>query len=109
MSSLSTHVLDTGRALPAAGIAVSVTALAGPDAPPPHTLITDENGRIGAVLTDAAPGTYRLSYDLDLLYSPDGRSLYPRIEIEVRLEPDCHHHVVLTLAPGGYFVACVPG
>lgn len=108
MSSLSTHVLDSGRGIPAAGIAVTITVL-GNAAAAQRTLTTDEGGRIGALLTDAVPGRYRLSYDLGPLGSPDHPSLYPWVEIEVEIDPDRHHHVVLTLSPGGYFVACVPG
>ncbi len=107
MSSLSTHVLDSGRGIPASGIAVTVSALG--DAAAQRTLITDESGRISALLTDADPGRYRLAYDLGPLGSPDHPSLYPWVEIEVEIDPDRHHHVVLTLSPGGYFVACVPG
>lgn len=108
MSSLSTHVLDTSRGAPAVGVTVALTALAG-SAAAPCTLTTDANGRIAALLVQGAPGGYRLTYDLRrYVQVQDAPSFYPLVEIEVILEPDRHHHVVLTLSPYGYFVACVP-
>lgn len=109
MSSLSTHILDTARGVPAQGVRVTLAALdRDPDATP-HLFTTDENGRIGALPTGGAPGRYRLSYEVGAyLGTEEGRGLYPRIELEVVLDPGRHHHVVLTLSPQGYFVACVP-
>lgn len=108
-SSLSTHVLDTSRGVAAAGIGVTLCALDADLKVPPRTFTTDPNGRIGELLIGGAPGRYKLSYDLGT-YPPgrEGQGLYPLIELSLVLDPDRHHHVVLTLSPGGYFVACVP-
>ena len=109
MSSLSTHVLDTSRGTPAVGIRVSLAALGGSAAAEARTFTTDANGRIGLLLSNAEPGRYRLSYDLDgYLRADEERNFYPLIEVDVSVDPERHHHVVLTLSPFGYFVACVP-
>lgn len=109
MSSLSTHVLDTSRGTPAVGIQVSLAALEGSTVAEARTFTTDASGRIGALLPHAEPGRYRLSYDLDgYLRTDEERSFYPLIEVDISIDPERHHHVVLTLSPFGYFVACVP-
>lgn len=105
MSSLSTHVLDISLGTPAAGIPVTLTAIEGERPTPLGTSRTDESGRIAALLPEGRSGEYRLTYHLD--GHPRGEGLYPLIEIDVVLDPERHHHVVLTLSPYGYFVACV--
>lgn len=108
-SSLSTHVLDTSRGSPAAGIGVTLSALDADPQVSPRTFTTDPNGRIGELLIGGVPGRYQLAYDLGTyLPAKEGQGLYPLIEISLVLDPDRHHHVVLTLSQGGYFVACVP-
>jgi 5-hydroxyisourate hydrolase len=116
MSSLSTHVLDTTKGAPAAEIRVTLCALkdGGADgsadgSAAPRSCTTDGNGRIAELLSAASPGRYRLTYELGAyLFATDRRGLYPLIELEVELVPERHHHVVVTLSPYGYFVACVP-
>ena len=109
MSSLSTHILDTSRGTPAAGIRVALAALDSDPAAPPRSFTTDAGGRIADLLRSGAPGRYRLSYDLGAYRcAEEDPGFYPLIELELVLDPDRHHHVVLTLSPYGYFVACVP-
>jgi len=85
-ATLSTHVLDTERGRPAAGVRVELYAgkklVAGAE--------TDADGRIGA-LAEVDPGAYRL------VFHPPS-PFFRRVELEVALE-DGHYHVPLLLAP----------
>jgi hydroxyisourate hydrolase len=63
---ISTHVLDTTRGEPAAGVAVSIWRLEGTQkAEPQGTRETDADGRIGDLLDGPlAAGVYRLTFDV---------------------------------------------
>jgi 5-hydroxyisourate hydrolase len=82
---LSTHVLDTERGRPAAGVRVELfrgDELVGSGE-------TDDDGRI-ARLADAGPGTYRL------VFHP-ASPFFRRVELELELD-DRHHHVPLLVS-----------
>jgi 5-hydroxyisourate hydrolase len=85
-ASLSTHVLDTGRGAPAAGVSVELNrgdeALARGE--------TDADGRL-RVADDLEPGRYRL------VFHPPS-PFFRRVELEVELE-DGHYHVPLLVSP----------
>jgi 5-hydroxyisourate hydrolase len=84
---ISTHVLDTGRGVPAQGVRVELfrgEELVGSGE-------TDRDGRIRQ-LADAAPGTYRL------VFHPDS-PFFSRIEVEVEIEAGRDYHVPLLLSP----------
>ncbi|MFN2470616.1 MAG: hydroxyisourate hydrolase [Gaiellaceae bacterium] len=87
MTSLSTHVLDTGLGRPAAGVRVELyragELLAGGD--------TDADGRIHALARDLDPGVYVL------VFRPPS-PFFRRVELEVQLG-DGHHHVPLLVSP----------
>ena len=86
MTSLSTHVLDTGAGRPAAG--VRVTLHRGDE--PVTEAETDADGR--ARLGDALePGAYRLAF-----HPPS--PFFRRIELELELGHG-HHHVPLLVSP----------
>jgi 5-hydroxyisourate hydrolase len=84
--SLSTHVLDTERGRPAAGVRVEVYR--GAERLAEHT--TDDDGRIG----DLAPGLERGVYRL--VFHPTS-PFFRRIELEVELG-DGHTHVPLLVS-----------
>ena len=84
---ISTHVLDTGKGVPAAGIRVQL--FRGDELVVEGR--TDEDGRVRE-LADVAPGTYRLVFHVD---SP----FFKRVEVEIELEPGRDHHVPLLLSP----------
>jgi 5-hydroxyisourate hydrolase len=79
---LSTHVLDTERGLPAAGVRVELwrdDELVG-------AADTDDDGRIRE-LADAPPGAYRI------VFHPPS-PFFRRVELDVELG-EGHHHVPL--------------
>ena len=84
---ISTHVLDTGRGVPASGVRVELfdgDKLVGSGE-------TDNDGRIRQ-LADAAPGTYRL------VFHP-ASPFFHRVEVEVVIEAGRDYHVPLLLSP----------
>jgi len=86
---ISTHVLDTERGRPAAGVRVELYA---PDGTLAGDGVTDSNGRI-TELGEGAAGTYRL------VFHPPS-PFFTRVELEVRLD-DGHYHVPLLISSYG--------
>ena len=104
--SLSTHVLDTSRGLPAAGIQVTLQRLEGT-----WVLVgdgtTDADGRIRPILPASValqPGTYRLTFALQAYFEGHGvTAFYPEAAITfVVRDASQHYHVPLLLNPFGY-------
>lgn len=107
MSGITTHVLDTARGRPAAGVPVTLEAkteggwhLVGRGA-------TDADGR----LRDLAPsdfvlseGQYRLTFDADVYFKATGADgFYTEVVVSfVVRDTASHYHVPLLLSPYGY-------
>jgi 5-hydroxyisourate hydrolase len=83
---VSTHVLDTERGRPAAGVRVE---LFDADGDLVGEGVTDADGRI-AELGDAVAGTYRI------VFHP-ATPFFKRVELEVELG-EGHHHVPLLIS-----------
>ncbi len=98
---LSTHVLDTARGLPAAGIPVRL--LRGEGASPAAEAVTDADGR-ARLLTDGEleAAVYELRFHVADYLGPDPAFL-DVVPVRFRvLDPGRHHHVPLLLAPWAY-------
>ena len=111
MGRLSTHVLDTARGRPAAGIPVTLHRLApGGERVPVAEAVTNGDGRTDAPLMagDAfAPGTYELTFAVGpYLASFDPGGPPPFLDIvPLRFtvaEADGHYHVPLLVSPWSY-------
>ena len=108
MATITTHVLDTARGTPAAGISVHLTRAEdkGIDAGIEVGMgITDADGRCRSLTPDSvAAGTYRLSFDVGAYFANQGiESFYPRVEVFFHVKnQEQHFHVPLLLAPFGY-------
>ncbi len=110
MGRLTTHVLDTARGRPAAGLALTLAALA----PARRVLVeatTNADGRLDAPLLagDAfRPGRYELVFQAAAYHRAVGLPLAdpPFLdEVVVRFaiaEADAHYHVPLLLSPWSY-------
>ena len=102
MSSISTHVLDTARGAPAAGVAASLEVLTGGEWIHLAKATTNADGRIAQfAAADAAlpPGIYRLRFDTGAYQA----GFYPEVTITFRMDSaDQHYHVPLLLSPFGY-------
>jgi 5-hydroxyisourate hydrolase len=89
---LSTHVLDTERGAPAAGVRVELYSgdgLVGADS-------TDADGRIADLTRgqDLGPGAYRLVF-----VGPPSR-FFRRVELEIEIDDaGRHYHVPLLVSP----------
>ena len=99
MTTLSTHVLDTERGVPASGVSVSLH-LAGREI---SHAVTNSDGRIPDLSGgQLEPGAYRLEFDLAAYFQGLGRSapFLERVSIQFRVaSTDVHLHVPLLLAP----------
>lgn len=108
MSAITTHVLDTARGRPAAGVAVSLERHA--EGSGWHEVgrgITDADGRLRNLLPEGqrpAAGAWRLRFAVGHYQaSHGGHSFYPEVTVEFTVdEPGHHYHVPLLLGPFGY-------
>jgi 5-hydroxyisourate hydrolase len=107
LSGISTHVLDTARGRPAAGIGVSLEMRAGSEWTRLASATTDENGRAGNLIPLAAPferGAYRLLFDAAAYFRAQGvETFYSQVSVTFEVcHPGEHYHVPLLLSPWGY-------
>ena len=98
--SLSTHVLDTARGRPAAGVPVRLDWRDGAAWQPLDDGQTDADGRLSGWRVEQA-GVYRLVFGTGDYLGPD--AFYPEVVVQFRIaDPDEHYHVPLLLSPFGY-------
>ena len=107
MSSLSTHVLDTAKGTPAAGLPITLER--GSDAAWTQIGggVTNDDGRVTALLGEGVefgPGTYRMTFDTNTYFEAGGTDgFYPIVRVEfVVAATDEHYHVPLLLSPFSY-------
>lgn len=103
---VSTHVLDTTRGRPAAGLAVTLRRR-GPDGDwsVVGRAVTDADGRVKDVSSSPLPtGDYRLEFATGEYFKALGTAaFYPEVFVTVAAEEgDSHLHVPLLLSPFGY-------
>ncbi len=108
MSPITTHVLDTARGRPAAGVSIS---LAFKKSSTTWVEIgsgkTDDDGRLRTLVAEGTPlaiGVYRISFDTGGYFAALGvEGFYPEASIvfEVKSASE-HYHVPLLLQPYGY-------
>lgn len=106
---LTTHVLDTSREGPAAGVEVSLQRL---DSSGDGELIargtTNDDGRLDEPLLDPdqmETGTYQLTFDVGDYYrqGPSESTFLETVPVRFVVDTtDEHYHVPLLLSPGGY-------
>ncbi len=87
--SLSTHVLDTARGAPAAGVRVELAQSREVVA----SAETDGDGRVRELAADLEPGRY------ELVFWPPS-PFFTRVELELELV-EGHYHVPLLVSPYG--------
>jgi 5-hydroxyisourate hydrolase len=96
---ISTHVLDTAKGKPAAGVAITLeidrggwTAIARG--------VTNDDGRLKLVEEPPESAIYRLTFDTGAY---DSSGFFPRVTIEFAVRGGAqHYHVPLLLSPYGY-------
>lgn len=106
MSQLTTHILDTSKGKPAAGIAVDLFVRENETWNKIASGITNVDGRIPDLLKSdklLAAGTYRLKFETKAYFDKQGiPSLYPFVEISFTISDTAHYHIPLLLNPFGY-------
>ena len=106
MGGITTHVLDTARGRPAAGVSVVLEQRTAPDLWQERGRgTTDADGRARELLrAPLEAACYRLTFDTAAYFAAQGvETFYPWVIIvfEVRNSGQ-HHHVPLLLSPFGY-------
>jgi 5-hydroxyisourate hydrolase len=94
MAGITTHVLDTAKGKPAAGVRITLRR----DDEALFVGETDADGR-ARLLDEAEPGTYHLLFDTGA-YNPDG--FFPLVTLVFTIKEGGHYHVPLLLSPFGY-------
>lgn len=98
MTTLSTHVLDTGSGEPAAGMVVHLSRWADDGWERLAEFTTDDDGRV-AGFGDLDGGRHRLGFET----GEYGNELYPFVAVVFELDPErSHYHIPLLLSPFGY-------
>ena len=105
MSGITTHVLDTSRGGPAAGVAVVLERAVKSSWQPVARGVTDADGRASDLLS-APPqeGHYRLIFDTGAYFRAAGEAdFYPEVSVTFVVGAgEEHYHVPLLLSPFGY-------
>ena len=111
MSQLTTHILDTTKGKPAAGVTI---VLFQQDPSDPVTAAwrqisigtTNEDGRIPELLSKEAmlePGIYKMRFETKDYFEKQGvQTFYPFVEISFTITDGEHYHVPLLLNAFGY-------
>jgi len=107
MSTISTHVLDTARGLPARGVRITLQRSSAEHTwEDLATAATNADGRAPELLpagTVLAAGMYRMRFDVSAYFSEHKtKSFYPYIEVVFELGNEGHYHVPLLLSPWGF-------
>lgn len=95
---ISTHVLDTERGVPAQGVRVTLSRLDVGNGPIRMTqALTDGEGRVRDLLErPLVAGEYRLEFDV----AHEDGSFFTKIAVDLRVaDADRSYHVPLLLAP----------
>jgi 5-hydroxyisourate hydrolase len=104
MATVSTHVLDTARGIPAEGISVGLFAI-DDERTLLHVAVTNAEGRTDAPLaTDLAPGHYELVFAVvDYFALETTAAFFDEIPVRFRITDAAgRYHVPLLLSPWGY-------
>lgn len=108
---LTTHVLDTGRGCPAAGMAITLYRIDGAGRTALRSMTTNADGRTDSPILPAdefGPGVYELEFAVGAYLDGQGTGGgQPRFldVVPIRFgisEADSHYHVPLLISPYGY-------
>lgn len=105
---ISTHILDTTRGRPAAGVEVTLERSGGAGGGGWEAIgggRTDDDGRVKALMSESpAPGTYRITFAVGPWFEAQQiDAFYPEVIIAFRVaRAGEHFHVPLLLNPFGF-------
>ncbi|MGP9822390.1 hydroxyisourate hydrolase [Salinarimonas sp. NSM] len=104
-SPITTHILDLGRGLPAAGVDVILERVTTNGTETLASGSTDADGRIMQWFdAPLSPGHYRLRFATGAWYQARGlETFYPEVSLDFQVsDTDAHYHVPLLLNQWGY-------
>ena len=109
MARLTTHVLDTARGQPAAGLTIELYAI-GTERRQLCSVVTNADGRVDGPLLDGPdgrPGEYELVFHAGSYHEQAGvtrpaGSFLDLIPVRFTIVDEGHYHVPLLLSPYGY-------
>jgi len=98
---LTTHVLDTARGRPAAGIPIELARIDGDRREVVATATTNAGGRTDApLLEDPQVGTYELTFDVGGHFD---EGFLGRVPVRFAIaDAGAHYHVPLLVSPWSY-------
>lgn len=106
---LTTHVLDTARGRPAAGLRYDLLMLHGDHAHHLLSGVTNHDGRADKPLLEGAqfrPGGYELVFHVAAYFDSLGLKLetpfLDTVPVRFVISEDAHYHVPLLVSPYGY-------
>jgi len=106
MSAITTHVLDTSRGCPAAGLHIELQVKSGAQWKPLGAGVTDASGRCNTLMGEEKlqAGAYRLLFDAGNYFKEQKtETFYSEIPIVFEiLHREAHYHVPLLISPFGY-------
>jgi 5-hydroxyisourate hydrolase len=106
MSQITTHILDTTKGKPAAGVTIALLQQAGDNWQEIARGVTNKDGRIADLLsseTQLELGIYKMKfYTQEYFAQDDTANFYPFVEIVFDVTTTEHYHVPLLLNPFGY-------
>jgi len=105
VSAVTTHVLDTARGQPAAGLAVRLERVSGAGPEEIGRASTDADGRVRDIGPDRlAAGTYRLVFGAAAYFArQQTAAFFPEVAVTFTVDSEVpHYHVPLLISPFGY-------
>jgi 5-hydroxyisourate hydrolase len=101
MSTVTTHVLDTGIGRPAREVPVRLFRLTADQSVVLATGTTDDDGRVKELAPDGLePGTYQLWFDVAAYAAASGQDIFfPEVTVTFLITDERHYHVPLLLSP----------
>lgn len=106
MSQVTSHVLDTSKGKPAAGVQVVLYHNNGDTYTQIAAAFTDADGRVSGLLPLSEPlaeGNYKLGFSTGDYFKREGiSSFYPWIDIVFTIIDSSHYHIPLLVSPFGY-------
>lgn len=106
MRSVSTHVLDTARGVPAEGVPLRLERSDRGTFRLVNEGLTDADGRMKGLVPEGTleAGVYRVTFDTAAYFARTGvTGFFPEVTVvfEVK-DPSGHYHVPLLVSPFGY-------
>jgi 5-hydroxyisourate hydrolase len=100
---ITTHVLDTARGRPAAGVPIVLERATDDGWQELGRGATDADGRLRDLVAEGVStgsGRYRLTFDTGAYFRDRGEAaFYPEVAVVFTVAADEHHHVPLLLSP----------